>query len=170
MIAPRPRLWGSAPGNRLSAVVEVLVVLGTLATLALVGAGCRTARPNPGPAPGTSKVAAAPATEVACRACDGLWGRQGLAQVPGCNCRARDAGRTCRDGAECEGQCVLGDHPDRLVAGRATPADGGGPMGYFVGRCSERVTVYGCLRVLPRGSSRRGPVSLDALPPVLCID
>ena len=36
--------------------------------------------------------------------------------------------------------------------------------GFFVGRCSELVTVFGCNRVLERGASAHGPVLL-AEPP-----
>jgi hypothetical protein len=123
-----------------------------------------------------STRAVAPVTEVgqgvttpeACRTCDGVWGKQGLAQIEGCNCRAPDAGRACRDGAACAGQCLLGDPPEKEVVGAELASQH--PTGYFIGHCSDRVTVFGCVRVLPRGFSSHGPVPLDAPPPVLCID
>lgn len=43
---------------------------------------------------------------AACEACQGLWGRWGISQFEGCNCRTRDAGRACEDGRDCEGLCV----------------------------------------------------------------
>ena len=48
----------------------------------------------------------------------------------------------------------------------------GGPpaRGFFVGRCSELVTVIGCNRVLERGASAAGPVPLGEPPQTLCVD
>ena len=42
--------------------------------------------------------------------------------------------------------------------------------GFFVGRCSELVTVFGCNRVIERGASAHGPVLLAEPPQTLCVD
>jgi hypothetical protein len=158
------------------------VVVGFLAAAvgltSIGGVGCRTADHSTKPVeanPGAAALVGVPSatTPEACRTCDGVWGKQGIAQIEGCNCRARDAGRACRDGAACEGQCLLGDPPEKEVVAAEPPRIELAlqhPAGYFIGHCSDRVTVFGCVRVLPRGFSSHGPVPLDAPPPMLCID
>ena len=42
--------------------------------------------------------------------------------------------------------------------------------GFFVGRCSELVTVFGCNRIIERGASAHGPVLLAEPPQTLCVD
>lgn len=170
--------WGfSGSVEVMNPMRNMRVLLGVAALLSIGGVGCRTASHSARAVESQAIVGAAvtgvqppsPSTPEACRACDGLWARQGIAQVQGCNCRARDAGRACRDGAECEGQCLLGDPPEQA---RVSGADSGGGAGtgYFVGHCSDRVTVFGCVRLLPRGFSSGGPIALNAPPPMLCID
>ncbi len=67
------------------------------------------------------------AAQAACRACKGVWGRHGLAQMEGCNCRTKDAGRVCH-GGDCEGACLFRETVD----------------GKPEGRCSELKTSLGC--------------------------
>jgi hypothetical protein len=154
--------------------VRVVAVFLVVSLTWLGGMGCRTASHSTKPAAPAAVVGSPSATTPeACRTCDGVWGKQGIAQVEGCNCRARDAGRVCRDGAACEGQCLLGEPPQKEVVAAEDPGTELAlqhPAGYFIGHCSDRVTVFGCVRVLPRGFSSHGPVPLDAPPPMLCID
>ncbi len=98
-----------------------------------------------------------------CRACDGVWGKHGLLQEDRCLCRTRDAGKRCRDGLECEGDC-LGDGTTETVE------PGPPPKGYFLGRCSELVTTFGCRAFILDGAAKDGPVRLDEPQPQLCID
>jgi hypothetical protein len=156
--------------NAARAAVRLVTRWGTLAALV---AGC-TASATVGPAsPASTPVTAAaarpaserPATEDACRSCNGLWGVHGLSQTPSCNCRTTDGGKRCRDGAECQGLCIAGDEPERETVEAGPPA-----RGYFVGKCSETVTVFGCMRLIDRGALSHGPVPLAEPPAQLCID
>jgi hypothetical protein len=140
-----------------------VITVAAIPMLALLGscwgsAGCRIAPP-----------AAAPAvarTAKECKACRGEWGVHGLAEEASCNCRTTDGGKRCRDGAECQGQCIAAATPERQVTAAGPPA-----RGYFVGRCSELVTVFGCHRFIERGTLARGPVPLDdSLLYEICVD
>jgi hypothetical protein len=151
--------------------------LATLATLSLVGAlvsGCRSSSPvsmvsgpplmsAPSPAQAPRGQSPAARTQRECDVCQGVWAKHGLSETAGCNCRTGDAGKRCRDGAECEGQCVLGDIPER------TAKDMGG-RAYYVGRCSELMTVFGCARFLPKGAATAEPDPGGEPPPVICVD
>ena len=107
----------------------------------------------------------APQTAEECRACNGIWGRNGLSETPSCNCRTHDGGKRCRDGDDCEGMCLLLDDPEREIVEAGPPA-----RGYFMGRCSDVTTPFGCVRVLDRGIRSKGAQRLDSPPAVLCID
>ena len=89
----------------------------------------------------------------------------GISQTESCDCRTHDGGKRCRDGAECEGMCIAAEEPEREVTNAGPPA-----RGFFVGRCSTLVTVYGCNRMIDRGAVARGPVLLADPPPQLCVD
>jgi len=82
----------------------------------------------------------------ACEECKGEFGPHGLAGIVGCICAARDAGRPCDDGSDCEGLCISVE-------------------GEF--RCSDLVTVFGCHSYLPERWSL-GPQA--ALAPYMCAD
>jgi len=100
-----------------------------------------------------------------CRqACNGEWSAHGLAGVTSCLCRTRDVGNDCRDGAECEGECLLDPVRTELVS-PGPPA-----MGRFIGKCSEFTTTFGCVRRIPKGAKQQGPVELADLPPEICMD
>jgi hypothetical protein len=134
--------------------------------LAAAAAGCRS-RPE---APAVRDAhnappATPPLTPDACRACRGDWGVHGLADKETCNCRTTDAGKRCRDGADCQGMCIAAEIPEREVTAPGPP-----PRGYFVGRCSELVTVFGCNRIVDRGVLARGPVPLAEPPQMICVD
>ena len=79
--------------------------------------------------------------EQACRECDGVWEPRRLGGEF-CNCRARDAGRTCHRGRDCEGECVPSD-----VEVTATEAEHEWVIP--VGRCSERISRTSCRAALP---------------------
>ena len=100
-----------------------------------------------------------PKTKEACEACQGKWGIHGLAEVASCICRTRDSGRSCRDGADCEGQC-LAETGDFVVVEKGPPA-----KGYFKGRCSEFDTTFGCFQTIPEGASKKGPLLARKTPP-----
>lgn len=123
----------------------------------------QTAEPTPAAQQGTPTEP--PRTGDACRACNGEWGRHGLAELESCLCRTRDKGKRCRDGADCQGQCLLPDPPQLEVSDPGPPA-----RGYFIGTCSEFVTTFGCNRVLDRGASKKGPQLLEQAPPMMCVD
>jgi hypothetical protein len=105
-----------------------------------------------------------PRTEKDCKACNGEWGIHGLAQTPSCNCRTTDGGKRCKDGNECQGLCVGADSIEREVVDKGPPA-----RGFFVGRCSKLVTVFGCYRPIEDGASAR-PVDLTEAPQTICVD
>jgi hypothetical protein len=140
----------------------------------LLCAGCCTHSPPPAAsvAPPTPFRAARPAapsggeptTAEACRACAGDWAQHGIASEPTCLCPTTDADRRCRDGAECQGQCLAdaGEHE--------TTTAGPPPRGYFLGRCSRFRTTFGCHRIIAAGASKAGPVTLDEAPTEICAD
>jgi hypothetical protein len=142
------------------------------ASTALVVAGC-AASASVGPAPAVAPAPAAapagppppPTSADACRVCHGIWAKHGIAATESCNCRTTDAGKRCKDGGECQGLCVAADEPEREVVEAGPPA-----RGYFVGRCSETVIIYGCFKPIDKGAAARGPVPLAEPPPSLCAD
>src|SRR5688572_22534815 len=83
---------------------------------------------------------------AACKACSGEYRRHGLLPEESCNCRTRDHGKRCRDGRECEGQC-LADRPQLEITSKGPPQ-----LGFFVGTCSEFVTTFGCHRIIQNGA------------------
>jgi hypothetical protein len=123
--------------------------------------------PEPAPATAPAPVTHPPPTTAeACRLCRGDWGIHGLLQTETCNCRTNDGGKRCTDGADCQGVCVAGaDAPEREVVSPGPPA-----RGFFVGRCSELVTVYGCIRIIDRGVRAVGPTELGEPPGAICVD
>jgi hypothetical protein len=74
------------------------------------------------------------AREAACRAAGGEWARFGvrdhLCNLYSCAARTRDAGKPCRNRADCEHLCVT----------RAAPSIGA----EATGECSAVVTSFGC--------------------------
>ena len=138
-----------------------------------VAVGC-TARKGTAPldakAPVDAKAPAAkpaaafvsPTTKEGCRACNGEFGVHGINPTPTCLCRTHDPGRRCRGKDECEGDC-LGDAGQREVTQPGPP-----PRGYWLGRCSEFRSTFGCHVFLPaRGGE---PVRLDVPAEQLCAD
>ena len=140
-----------------------------MALLATLTLGCRKP-PSPPPARPDSeaKVLTAagerPKSRAACDACQGRWGIHGLADVEICLCKTRDSGRTCRDGNDCEGQC-LAEADGFVVVDKGPPA-----RGYFKGRCSEFDTTFGCHRLVPAGAGKKGPQVAEEAAEQICID
>lgn len=143
----------------------------------LLIAGCRAHdAPPPATAPASQTelaeraraagVGAEPTTADGCHACGGEWAAHGLIQEPSCLCPTSDAGKRCRDGGECQGQC-LADDGEREVA----ITDPGPPArGYFVGKCSRHRSNFGCHRPIAAGALKAGPISLDEPPTQICAD
>jgi hypothetical protein len=98
-----------------------------------------------------------------CAACNGEWGTHGISQFESCNCRTNDKGKVCRDGNDCQGQCV-GDEGESVIVEPGPPA-----LGYFIGVCSEFVTTFGCHRIVRDGASSQ-LADLTEPPYVLCWD
>ena len=122
--------------GRVAAVAAVVFVGG------LAGFGCAK---KPASKAEDGQVAAAPATasttpttEDGCRACNGVWGPHGISETPRCVCRTKDAGSKCRGKDDCEGDCI-GDLGDKEVTEVGPP-----PRGFWIGRCSEMRTTFGC--------------------------
>jgi hypothetical protein len=111
-------------------------------------------------------VSPSPRTADQCKAaCNGVWDVHGIAAEKSCNCRTRDGGKRCRDGADCQGMCITAEEPEREIVEEGPPT-----RGFFVGRCSDVVTVFGCNRQIAHGAAARGPVSLTEPPPSMCVD
>jgi hypothetical protein len=105
-----------------------------------------------------------PNTAEGCRACGGEWAIHGLIQEPSCLCPTSDAGKRCRDGGECQGQC-LADDGEREVTEPGPPA-----RGYFIGKCARFRTSFGCHRPIGKGALAAGPIVFDEPPAQICAD
>ena len=140
-----------------AAVAAVAFVAG------LAGSGCAK---KPVQKAEAGQVAAAPSpsptTEDGCRACNGVFGPHGIDPAPRCVCRTKDAGKKCHGKADCEGDCI-GDLGDREVTAPGPP-----PRGFWVGRCAEMRTTFGCHVLLE--SKPATPVPLDEKPQQMCVD
>jgi hypothetical protein len=134
--------------------------------LALV-AGCRSTQPQPAATQPAAQASNAtkPTTPEACKSCNGIWGKHGLAQVEGCLCRTKDAGKVCKTQKDCESQCVAKEEPDTEIVEKGPPA-----KGFFLGRCHEFVSYFGCDRLLRNNDFTGSPVLLGELPPKICVD
>jgi hypothetical protein len=146
-----------------------LVVLSIAIAAGLAGGACAR---KPAHNTEAGQVAAAPVasaapstiptTEEGCRACNGVFGPHGIDPAPRCVCRTKDAGKKCHGKADCEGDCI-GDLGDREVTVPGPP-----PRGFWVGRCAEMRTTFGCHVMLE--SKPAAPVRLDEAPQQLCVD
>lgn len=106
-----------------------------------------------------------PSTKQACDACNGKWGKHGIAEQETCICKTKDAGKVCHDGTECTGQCLATDDAAFDVKEKGPPA-----KGYWRGKCSDYDTTFGCNRVIPAGAKSRPPLSKEDAADNLCID
>ena len=97
-----------------------------------------------------------PASPEECHStCRGRWGRHGLSRTESCLCRTTDSGKECRDGLDCQGECIVDE--------------GASGSGALVGQCSEFERVFGCWHRIPRGAAQRSGGS-QRLPPKICLD
>jgi hypothetical protein len=143
----------------------VATVLALALAAGLAGAGCAR---KPAHNTEAGQVAAPvvpatiPTTEEGCRACNGVFGPHGIDPAPRCVCRTKDAGKKCYGKSDCEGDCI-GDLGDREVMAPGPP-----PRGFWVGRCAEMRTTFGCHVMLE--AKPAAPVRLDEAPQQLCVD
>lgn len=110
---------------------------------------------------------------AACRACKGDWGVHGISGTEGCNCRTRDAGNECRDGTDCEGECLF-DHAEEVRAGSEHCSHGACSVTLravrLVGRCATYRATFGCHSYVPNGESKRAPRIGAVRAPYVCVD
>jgi hypothetical protein len=130
-----------------------------LCLAALLAFGCHRDSSRP-PAAGPARP---PQTEGECRACKGEWGVHGMRQVESCLCRTHDAGKSCKDGTDCEGECIAEEGKTEVTL------PGPPPRGFFLGRCSEFDHLFGCHKLLMDGA-RSKPARLDEPLTEMCID
>jgi len=147
--------------------LSVLLVCQCNASVTTTGA---SSGPSTTPAPSAAKPAAAvkpprPTTKAGCDACKGQWARHGISEEETCICKTKDAGKSCKDGSECEGVCLVTDDAKFEVASPGPP-----PRGSFTGKCSDYDTVFGCFRSIPGGTRARGPVAEEEASHRLCVD
>jgi hypothetical protein len=123
---------------------------------------------SPPPTPAAAKPAdkpPRPTTKVGCDACGGRWAVHGIAETESCICKTKDGGKACRDGAECEGNCLLAEDAKMEVVEKGPP-----PKGFFVGRCSDYDTTFGCFRMIATGTRAKGPAIAEDAAQHLCVD
>jgi hypothetical protein len=106
-----------------------------------------------------------PETKAGCDACNGQWAKHGISETETCICKTKDGGKSCKDGSECDGVCVLADDAKFEVTAPGSP-----PRGGFTGKCSEYDTVFGCFRSIPSGTRAKGPVTEDEGSHRICVD
>jgi hypothetical protein len=102
--------------------------------------------------------------KTSCDACRGVFAVHGVAEVESCNCRTPDSGKVCRDGADCQGSC-LADEQRFQVLEKGPPA-----RGFYLGRCSEFKTAFGCFKFIPTGVAAKGPQRQEDAAEDLCVD
>ena len=150
-------------------------LLQTVLALALTALACSPAlsckHSDGAGQPATTKAVSAaresgerPATKEACDACNGKWGRHGLAETDSCLCKTADGGKACMDGNDCQAHCMAGD-ADFVVVEKGPP-----PKGHYKGKCSEYDTVFGCHRFVGKGASKKGPQLAEDAADQLCYD
>jgi len=167
--APSPSVDPSARASNVPAVSQaasptVTPAVPQAASSTVAPAVTRGASSTAAPASATVRPAANTKTRAACAACNGVWGRHGIAETESCNCRTRDKGKVCRDGRDCGGECIADPALFEVV-------EQGPPVrGRFRGRCSEFVTAFGCNALLGDGAADRPPVPKDQPPEELCVD
>ena len=169
LAAPK-RLGQNAHAMRLLAPLLPLTILLVCQCNASVTTTGSSSGPSTAPATPPATPAAAvkpprPTTKAGCDACKGQWARHGISETESCICKAKDAGKACKDGSECEGACLLTDDAKFEVAAPGPP-----PRGSFTGKCSDYDAVFGCFRLIASGTRAKGPVAEDEAAQRLCID
>ncbi len=117
-----------------------------IAVAALLAAACQPMPASEGAAtaaPQQSQVSAAGSTDAAlCASQGGKMLPQGRMQSVRCVLSYSDAGKRCTDGADCQGDCRIGDV--------ATPPDAGVNA---VGRCTADSNRFGCYTTVTGGKA-----------------
>lgn len=115
--------------------MRVLVILGLIFGLL----GCTPAESG-APAGGPAESVAIPQDEASCKAAGATWRPVCLMGKPACVVRYADAGKTCRDGEECQGgQCRF--------EGSKMPPDGAPATG----ACVASSDPCGCFALVEDG-------------------
>jgi hypothetical protein len=112
-----------------------------------------------------SNKATPPTTKEACDACNGLWDFHGIGDTETCICPTSDAGKSCTDGQQCEGACIVTDDDFEVIE-----SGGDVPKGYYVGHCADYDTTFGCYRDVPPGTLEHGPHAKDEGIEDVCVD
>ena len=141
----------------------------TFSAFALSAAACGSAPRDTGSSsslttPLPTKKTERPVTKEACDACGGLWDLHGIGEVETCICPTSDAGKSCMDGQQCEGACIVTDDDFQVIE------QGPDPKGYYVGRCASYDTTFGCYRDIPPGTLERGPHVAEEGIEDICVD
>jgi hypothetical protein len=146
------------PSSRHSSILILCGLLGA--------ACCKNKAPAAAPAPAAKAqtVRERPQSKADCDAKGGVWGKRGLDNTEGCLWRMKDGGRACRDGADCEGECIA-DRKTFEVVEKGPP-----PRGYFKGHCSEYDVTFGCYRPIAKGARAKGPLTEDEAAEEICVD
>lgn len=116
------------------------------------------------PAPAPAKPNESPKTKETCGSCNGVWAVHGLGETEICNCRTKDAGKVCRDGADCQGSCLADENRFEVVQ------TGPPPKGFYAGKCSEFETSFGCYKFIPAGIRAKGPQLKEEAADAMCVD
>ena len=129
------------------------------------GGGSSATPPPPPPPTAPAPPPPRPTTKAGCDACKGQWARHGIAEGESCICKTKDGGKVCKDGADCEGACIVADDAKFDVAVPGNP-----PKGFYVGRCADYDTTFGCYRLISKGARAEGPVPADDAAHRICVD
>ena len=105
-----------------------------------------------------------PTTQAGCDACGGKWGKHGLAEADSCICKTKDAGKVCRDGSECQADCIA-DEDGFEVVQKGPPA-----KGYWKGKCADYDTTFGCHRIIAAGTRAKPPQTAEDAAGTICVD
>lgn len=115
-------------------------VLTAAALAALLAWACAPAAPGGDlMEPPTTVGGEAPRDQAGCQGAGGDWRREGMLGAYMCVTPYADAGRSCTDGAQCQGDCRLADDG---------PAPMGGPA---TGVCQANSSPFGCFTRVDNG-------------------
>lgn len=79
-----------------------------------------------------------------CEGLGGIWGPHGITQPNSCNLPAHDAGMSCYDSIQCEGECIADVSQQDID-------DAGGVL-KTNGACSNYLIIGGCKMTVMKGS------------------
>jgi hypothetical protein len=157
------------------AVISPRILLVVVSAAGLLASACCKNTPPPAQPAAVATAAkslpageapARPTTKASCDACKGVWARHGLAEAESCVCRTKDAGKVCRDGGECEGQCLVDESDGAFEVTEKGPPQ----KGYWKGKCSEFDTTFGCHKTIRHGARKKPPETPEDAADTICID